>query len=103
MTRIDLHVGCGSDAGYHRHRHRHRHRRRGEQPCEHCRAAHTVAARRRRNRNGLHGRGRHVVVDAALFAAVYLETSVARQLDVEKAMGRTVIDKLVARFDRRAS
>ena len=88
-------MNCGTDAGYHRH-----HRRR-EQPCQWCRDAHAVATKARRNRQGL--RDGRVLVDAALFAAMYLETSVERQLQVEKALGRSAVDKLVARFDRIAS
>ncbi len=90
-----VHANCGTDAGYHRH-----HRRR-EQPCQWCRDAHAAAVRSRRNRQGL--RDGRILVDASLFAAMYLETSVARQLDAEQALGRRAIDQLVAQFDQSTS
>ncbi|WP_039828089.1 hypothetical protein [Nocardia testacea] len=87
---------CGTDAGYHRHK------RRREPSCQLCRDAHADAIRDARHgrRDGAPGQIR---VDALLFASMYLETTPARQVDAENALGRKAIDRLVAALDRLAS
>ncbi|MFI5781148.1 hypothetical protein [Nocardia sp. NPDC051570] len=89
MKSPTAHMNCGTNAGYYRHYRRH------ERACEWCRDAHNESARQRR-------REQQVSVDAHLFTAVYLDTTPARQVEVEAALGRTVIDRLVERFDRAA-
>ncbi|MCU1647119.1 MAG: hypothetical protein JWN03_7394 [Nocardia sp.] len=96
MKTPTVHMNCGTDAGYHRHY------RREERPCEWCREAHSASARKRRqNQPPLFGRGKVVVVDAHLFTGMYLDTTPDRQVEVEAALGREAIDRLVERFDRR--
>ncbi|WP_416565112.1 hypothetical protein [Nocardia testacea] len=87
---------CGTNAGYHRHI------RNGEPSCRLCRDAHAVATRvaRRDRREGAPGQIR---VDALLFASMYLETTPARQVEAEKALGQKAIDRLVAALDRLTS
>ncbi|RJO69810.1 hypothetical protein D5S18_28330 [Nocardia panacis] len=95
MKTYTIQLNCGTDAGYHRHY------RRDEQPCERCREAHNESARkRRRERPRLHGRGKVVVIDAHLFTGMYLDTTPTRQIEIEAALGRDNVDRLVAQFDR---
>lgn len=85
---------CGTTAGYRQHR------RKDETPCGRCRSAHAAAERDARARRGGATGERRILVPEALFAAMYLDTSVTQQLAAEATLGSDRIDRMVRAYDR---